>query len=77
MKHLLLFVVMLSATTIFGQDMTNKRLSKILKKHAIEMKGEKGGWEVLLDQRPILISADEEINRLLSLIHISEPTRPY
>ena len=52
--------------------MTNKRLSKILKKHAIEMKGEKGGWEVLLDQRPILISADEEINRRRIFTYVAD-----
>ena len=64
MRQLLLLVALLSATTIFGQNMSSKKLGKILKKHAVELKGDKGGWEVLLDKRPILVAADEEANRL-------------
>lgn len=64
MKHLLLLLVMLCTFASYGQNFSNKKLGKILKKHALEIEGTDGGWELLLDRRPILVAADQEADRI-------------
>ena len=59
-----LLFVMLCTITTYGQNLTNKKLGKILKKHAIEIEGSDGGWELVLDRRPILVAADQNANRV-------------
>ncbi len=63
---------MMSTFCSFGQNMTNKKIDAILQKHAIHLEGNEGGWEAVIDQRPILIVSDDAANRLRIFTYVVE-----
>lgn len=63
---------MMGAFCSFGQEMTNKKIDGLLEKHALHLDGNKGGWEAVIDQRPILIVSDEAANRLRIFTYVVE-----
>lgn len=64
MKNLLILVLLLFSLSISAQDMTLKKMGKILKQETKITEGEKGIWTVEYIGHLVMIVTDEKANRM-------------
>lgn len=72
MKYQILIILLFSAFAVFGQEMTNEKIGKLLSENAGAVEGSDGGWQVTVDRRPLLIVTDESANRLRVFTFVAE-----
>ena len=72
MKYQILIILLFSAFAVFGQEMTNEEIGKLLSENAGPVEGADGGWQVTVDRRPLLIVTDESANRLRVFTFVAE-----
>lgn len=64
MKYALLVSALFFSVFTAAQDMSIKKMEKILKKEATIVEGQDGIWTVEIAQRPVMIVTDENANRM-------------
>lgn len=64
MKKLVIVCIFLLPIVLFGQDMTIKKMEKILKKEAKIVEGSDGIWTVQCTDLPVMIVTDAKANRM-------------
>jgi len=64
MKYSILFLFLFAAFAGFSQEMTNQKIEKLLLENTNSVEGSDGGWQAVIQKRPLLIVTDEAANRL-------------
>lgn len=67
MRTLYLFLIIplfFQVSVLFGQNLNNKDIGKILVKESVVTDGEAGNWHCLFKEVPIFVLTDESANRI-------------